>query len=93
MLGSIDAQLAMGTGSIGGKDSMSGTFENLNVPHTLVSFAVNVDDVKNVVSGSFKKAGSKVFLVSVPYSAELVPDFEVFKKNTAALYKFNSQKK
>ena len=93
LLGSIDAQLAMGTGSIGGKDSMSGTFENLNVPHTLVSFAVNVDDVKNVVSGSFKKAGSKVFLVSVPYSAELVPDFEVFKKNTAALYKFNSQKK
>ena len=93
LLGSIDAQLAMGTGSIGGKDSMSGTFENLNVPHTLVSFAVNVDDVKNVVSGSFKKAGSKVFLVSVPYSAELVPDFEVFKKNTAALYKLNSQKK
>lgn len=93
LLGSIDAQLAMGTGSIGGKDSMSGTFENLNVPHTLVSFAVNVDDVKNVVSGSFKKSGSKVFLVSVPYSAELVPDFEVFKKNTAALYKFNSQKK
>ena len=45
------------------------------------------------MSGSFKKAGSKVFLVSVPYSAELVPDFEVFKKNTAALYKFNSQKK
>ncbi|WP_297646240.1 phosphoribosylformylglycinamidine synthase [uncultured Treponema sp.] len=93
LLGSIDAQLAMGTGSIGGKDSMSGTFENLNVPHTLVSFAVNVDDVKNVVSGSFKKAGSKVFLVSVPYSAELVPDFEVFKKNTAALYKLNNQKK
>ena len=93
LLGSIDAQLTMGTGSIGGKDSMSGTFENLNVPHTLVSFAVNVDDVKNVVSGSFKKAGSKVFLVSVPYSAELVPDFEVFKKNTAALYKLNSQKK
>lgn len=93
LLGSIDAQLAMGTGSIGGKDSMSGTFENLNVPHTLVSFAVNVDDVKNVVSGSFKKAGSKVFLVSVPYSAELVPDFEVFKKNTAVLYKLNNQKK
>ncbi len=93
LLGSIDAQLAMGTGSIGGKDSMSGTFENLNVPHTLVSFAVNVDEVKNVVSASFKKTGSKVFLVSVPYSAELVPDFEVFKKNTAALYKLNSQKK
>lgn len=93
LLGSIDAQLAMGTGSIGGKDSMSGTFENLNVPHTLVSFAVNVDDVKNVVSGSFKKPGSKIFLVSVPYSAELAPDFEVFKKNTAVLYRLNAAKK
>ncbi|MGN0729437.1 phosphoribosylformylglycinamidine synthase [Treponema sp.] len=93
LLGSIDAQLAMGTGSIGGKDSMSGTFEDLNVPHTLVSFAVNVDDVANVTSGSFKKAGSKVYLVGVPYSAELVPDFDVFRKNSSVLYRLNKEKK
>ena len=93
LLGSIDAQIAMGTGSIGGKDSMSGTFENLNVPHTLVSFAVDTDDVKNITSGSFKKAGSSVYLVTVPYTKQLAPEWEVFKKNAAVLYKLNSDKK
>ena len=78
LLGSVDAQIAMGTGSIGGKDSMSGTFENLNVPHTLVSFAVNTEDVNNVTSGSFKKAGNSVYVLTVPYSAQLAPDFVVF---------------
>ena len=90
LLGSIDAQNAMGTASIGGKDSMSGTFEHINVPHTLVSFAVTSDDVKNVTSGSFKKAGNNVYLVSVPYSAELAPDFDTFTKNTNALYELNA---
>ena len=91
LLGSIDAQNAMGTASIGGKDSMSGTFEELNVPHTLVSFAVTSDDVKNVTSGSFKKAGDNVYLVTVPYSSELAPNFEVFTKNSNNLYALNSQ--
>lgn len=93
LLGSIDAQKSMGTGSIGGKDSMSGTFEKLNVPHTLVSFAVDTENVSNVTSGSFKKAGDSVYLVSVPYSAELAPDFETFKKNARALYALNCAKK
>jgi phosphoribosylformylglycinamidine synthase len=93
LLGSVDAQIAMGTGSIGGKDSMSGTFENLNVPHTLVSFAVNTEDVNNVTSGSFKKAGNSVYVLTVPYSAQLAPDFEVFKKNTAILHKLNQEGK
>ncbi len=93
LLGSIDAQINMGIGSIGGKDSMSGTFEDLNVPHTLVSFAVDTDDVKHVTSGSFKKAGNGIYLVSVPYSKELAPDWEVFKKNSAELYKLNAQGK
>ncbi len=90
LLGSIDAQNAMGTASIGGKDSMSGTFEHINVPHTLVSFAVTSDDVKNVTSGSFKKAGNNVYLVSLPYSAELAPDFDTFTKNTDSLYELNA---
>ena len=89
LLGSIDAQNAMGTASIGGKDSMSGTFEDINVPHTLVSFAVGHDEVQNVTSGSFKAAGNKVYLISCPYSAELAPDFDVFTKNTNALYELN----
>ncbi|MDD5776068.1 MAG: phosphoribosylformylglycinamidine synthase [Treponema sp.] len=93
LLGSIDAQNAMGTASIGGKDSMSGTFEDINVPHTLVSFAVTSNDVKNITSGSFKKEGSNVYLVTVPYSKELAPDFETFTSNSNTLYELNSNKK
>ncbi|MCR5762836.1 MAG: phosphoribosylformylglycinamidine synthase [Treponema sp.] len=93
LLGALDAQKAMGTGSIGGKDSMSGTFENLNVPHTLVSFAVTTDEAKHVTSGSFKKAGSNIFLISVPYSQELAPDFETFTENAKVLYKLNAESK
>ena len=89
LLGSIDAQTAMGCASIGGKDSMSGTFEEINGPHTLVSFAVTHGEVQNVTSGSFKKAGDNVYLVTVPYSAELAPDFDTFTKNTNALYELN----
>ena len=89
LLGSIDAQTAMGCASIGGKDSMSGTFEEINVPHTLVSFAVTHGEVQNVTSGSFKKAGDNVYLVTVPYSVELAPDFDTFTKNTNALYELN----
>ncbi|WP_303918791.1 phosphoribosylformylglycinamidine synthase [Treponema berlinense] len=89
LLGSVDAQREMGCASIGGKDSMSGTFEKMNVPHTLVSFAVAHDEAKNVQSGSFKKSGSFVYLVQVPYSVELAPDWETFKKNSDALYEAN----
>lgn len=93
LLGSIDAQNSMGTASIGGKDSMSGTFEEINVPHTLVSFAVTSDDIKNITSGSFKKAGSNVYLITVPYSKELAPDFETFTSNSNTIYELNSAKK
>ena len=93
LLGSIDAQCAMGTASIGGKDSMSGTFEKINVPHTLVSFAVNHDEVKNVTSGSFKYPDSSVYIVTVPYSSELAPEFDVFKQNSDCLYKMNASGK
>ena len=89
LLGSIDAQVAMGTASIGGKDSMSGTFEKINVPHTLVSFAVGHDEVENVRGGSFKKADSNIYLVQTPYSEELAPDFDAFTKNAKALVELN----
>ena len=90
LLGALDAQKAMGTGSIGGKDSMSGTFENLNVPHTLVSFAVDTDEDKHVTGGSFKKSGDGIFVVGVPYSKELAPDFDSFTKNAKTLYRLNA---
>jgi phosphoribosylformylglycinamidine synthase len=93
LLGSIDAQTAMGTASIGGKDSMSGTFENLSVPHTLVSFAVTHDESGNVTGGSFKKPGDCIYLVTVPYSELLAPDFDAFTKNSGALYTYNTEGK
>ena len=64
LLGAFKAQMELGIASIGGKDSMSGTFENIDVPPTLVSFAVTTDNIKHVISPEFKKAGSKVVLVS-----------------------------
>lgn len=93
LLGSLEAQKAMGTASIGGKDSMSGSFEQLNVPHTLVSFAVTHDEVENITGGSFKKPGSSVYIVTVPYSKALAPDFAVFTQNSNILYDLNSKGK
>ncbi len=89
LLGSVEAQALMGCASIGGKDSMSGTFEDMNVPHTLVSFAVAHDEAKNVRSGSFKKGGDFIYLVQLPYTADLAPNFDIFKKNSDALYEIN----
>ena len=93
LLGALDAQKASGCASIGGKDSMSGTFEHLNVPNTLVSFAVATDDVKNITSGAFKAAGHKVYLVDVPRGDNLAPDFEAFKGIADKIYALNSEGK
>ena len=63
LLGAFEAQLGLGIGSIGGKDSMSGTFENIDVPPTLISFAVTTDKVQNIVSPEFKEAGHRVIML------------------------------
>ena len=89
LLGALDAQKASGCASIGGKDSMSGTFEHLNVPNTLVSFAVTTDDVSHVTSGSFKKAGSAVYEVGIKINADLSPDFSSFAHLASFLYEKN----
>ena len=64
LLGAFKAQKELGIGSIGGKDSMSGSFENIDVPPTLVSFAVTTDKVDNIISPELKKAGNKLYLIS-----------------------------
>ena len=70
LLGALDAQLAFGAGAIGGKDSMSGSFEELDVPPTLVSFAVKAGKVTDAVSPEFKRAGSRVALMGAdPFDA------------------------
>lgn len=64
LLGAFEAQMGLGIGSIGGKDSMSGTFENIDVPPTLISFAVTMGKTGSIVSPEFKAAGHKVVMLS-----------------------------
>ncbi len=70
LLGAFKAQKELGIGSIGGKDSMSGSFEDLDVPPTLVSFAVTTEKIKDIVSPEFKKAGNKLYLLSPIYDED-----------------------
>ncbi len=74
LLGALDAQIDFGAAAIGGKDSMSGSFEDLHVPPTLVSFAVGVCPAKDVVSNEFKRAGSPVGWLKPEYRANGTPD-------------------
>ncbi|MCL2767543.1 MAG: phosphoribosylformylglycinamidine synthase subunit PurQ, partial [Synergistaceae bacterium] len=67
LLGALSAQLDLGIAAVGGKDSMSGTFENLDVPPALISFAVTVSDANELISPDFKRAGSKVILLEPEY--------------------------
>ncbi len=73
LLGAFRAQMALGVGAIGGKDSMSGSFEDLDVPPTLISFAVTTDKVCNVVSPEFKAEGSRVVLLRPEYDKDGLP--------------------
>ena len=73
LLGAFEAQLELGIGSIGGKDSMSGSFEDLDVPPTLVSFAVTTGKVADVVSPEFKQAGNRVVCLCPKYDENGLP--------------------
>ena len=73
LLGAFKAQMELGIGSIGGKDSMSGSFEDLDVPPTLVSFAVTTGKTSDVISPEFKKAGSKIALLKPEYDENGLP--------------------
>ena len=73
LLGAFRAQMELGIGAIGGKDSMSGSFEKIDVPPTLISFAVTTDKVNNIISPEFKKNGSRVVLLKTEYDADGLP--------------------
>ena len=79
LLGAFKAQLELEVASIGGKDSMSGSFENLDVPPTLVSFAVTTDHVDSVITNEFKAAGHKVVLVKPEFDENGLPVTESLK--------------
>ena len=76
LLGAYDAQMGFGLPSIGGKDSMSGTFNDIDVPPTLVSFAVDVAKEKDVISPELKQAGNRLVRFSIQKDAYDLPDYE-----------------
>ena len=76
LLGAYKAQIELGCGAIGGKDSMSGTFENIDVPATLVSFAVSTADSGKILSPEFKKAGNKVIYITPDYDENGLPKWD-----------------
>ncbi len=80
LLGAFKAQMEFGIGSIGGKDSMSGSFEDLDVPPTLVSFAVTTNKVDNIVTNEFKSAGNNVVLLCPKYDENKLPKTESLLK-------------
>ena len=86
LLGAYRAQMALSLPSIGGKDSMSGTFQDIDVPPTLVSFAVDVAKGSEVITPELKRAGSKLILVDITKDEYDIPDFENLKSQYSKLY-------
>ena len=80
LLGAFKAQMGLGIAAIGGKDSMSGTFEDINVPPTLVSFAVTTEDIDNILSNDFKAAGHRVLLIKPDMDSDGLVNLRSLKK-------------
>ncbi len=80
LLGAFRAQMELGIGAIGGKDSMSGSFEDLDVPPTLISFAVTTEKTGSVVPNEFKRAGDRAVLLTPAYGADGLPAAESLLK-------------
>ncbi len=86
LLGAFKIQHELKIPAIGGKDSMSGTFKDINVPPSLISFAVCVEDINNVVSPEFKKAGSKVILIKAKKDENYIPNFDDIKNKYSRIH-------
>ena len=86
LLGAYSAQIGFGLPSIGGKDSMSGTFRDMDVPPTLVSFAVDVADRKHIITPEFKKAGSRIAVFRVERDTYDLPVYSQVMKGYGALF-------
>ena len=86
LLGAVYAQIGLGLGAIGGKDSMSGTFESIHVPPTLISFALAPAKASKLITNVLK-GGEKLYHIPVPKDATSTPDFEQLKKVYEEVYK------
>ena len=87
LLGAFTAQLELGNGAVGGKDSMSGSFKNLDVPPTLVSFAVVPAKASGVISPELKRAGTKIVRVPAKYAEDRMPDWADLRGKLAAVHR------
>ena len=87
LLGTIKMQVELSLPSIGGKDSMSGTFEQIHVPPTLIAFGITTVDAREVISPEFKKAGNRIYLLKHTPKANYMPDTELLKDNWDWLHK------
>lgn len=81
LLGALEAQLQFNTPAIGGKDSMSGTFKEINVPPTLISFAVATEKVKNIISAEFKGSGNYIYLIEHITEENSLPNYPMLREN------------
>lgn len=81
LLGALKAQIELGIPAIGGKDSMSGTFMDIKVPPTLISFAVGITDAKNILSPEFKKVDSYIILIDQNLDEHNIIDLPQYRKN------------
>jgi len=87
LLGAYKAQKEMGYAAIGGKDSMSGSFENIDVPPTLISFAVGLTDEKTLCSNELKQQDSYLVYLKTPHDNNLMPDFRQLKQHYRLMHK------
>lgn len=89
LLGAYEAQRQLGVAAIGGKDSMSGTFQDLHVPPTLISFAVTTEEVNRILSPHFHEAHHHILFLHVPEHSDGTPDWATFKAHCKTLRSYN----
>ncbi len=89
LLGAYEAQRQLGVAAIGGKDSMSGTFQDLHVPPTLISFAVTTEDIHRILSPHFHEAHHHILFLHVPEHSDGTPDWSTFKAHCKTLRSYN----
>ena len=89
LLGAYEAQRQLGVAAIGGKDSMSGTFQDLHVPPTLISFAVTTEEVNRILSPHFHEAHHHILFLHVPEHSDGTPDWPTFKAHCKTLRSYN----
>ena len=89
LLGAYEAQRQLGVAAIGGKDSMSGTFQNLHVPPSLISFAVTTEDIHCILSPHFHEAHHHILFLHIPEHSDGTPDWATFKAHCKTLRSYN----